>query len=43
MVDLSLLQSLSYVVAAIGVCIVAVYYVMVFKEYVRNTCVELLR
>ena len=36
MVDVSLLQSLSYVAAAIGVCVAAVYYAMVLREQRRN-------
>jgi hypothetical protein len=32
MIDVSLLQSLSYVAAAIGVCVAAVYYVMNLRE-----------
>jgi len=36
MVDVSLLQSLSYVAAAIGVCLAAVYYAMVLREQRRN-------
>jgi len=34
--DVSLLQSLSYVAAAIGVCVAAVYYAMVLREQRRN-------
>ena len=37
MVDVGLLQSLSYVAAAIGVCAAAVYYMMVLKEQRRST------
>jgi hypothetical protein len=36
MVDVGLLQSLSYVAAAIGVCLAAVYYAMVLREQRRN-------
>jgi hypothetical protein len=36
MVDVGLLQSLSYVAAAIGVCIAAFYYVMMLREQRRN-------
>ena len=36
MVDVSLLQSLSYAAAAIGVCAAAVYYAMVLREQRRN-------
>jgi hypothetical protein len=36
MVDVGLLQSLSYVAAAIGVCVAAVYYAMVLREQRRN-------
>ena len=36
MVDLVVLQSLSYVAAAIGVCVAAIYYAMVLREQRRN-------
>jgi hypothetical protein len=39
--DVSLLQSLSYVAAAIGVCIAAVYYAMVLREQRRNMRITL--
>ena len=32
MVDLALLQSLSYVAGALGVCVAAVYYVMMVRN-----------
>lgn len=41
MVDVTLLQSLSYVAAAIGVCAAAVYYAMVLREQARNRRVTL--
>ena len=36
MVDIGLLQSLSYVAAAIGVCVATFYYVMMLREQRRN-------
>ena len=36
MVDLVVLQSVSYVAAAVGVCVAAVYYAMVLREQRRN-------
>ncbi len=36
MVDLALLQSLSYMAGAIGVCVAAVYYVLNLRETTRN-------
>jgi hypothetical protein len=41
MVDVSLLQSLSYVAAAIGVCAAAVYYVMILRATERNRKIQL--
>jgi hypothetical protein len=37
MVDLSLLQSVSYIAGALGVCVAASYYVMVLREQRNNT------
>ena len=37
MVDVSLIQPVSQVAAAIGVCVAAIYYVMVLREQRRNT------
>ena len=37
MVDVSFLQSLSYVAAAIGVCVAAFYYMLVLREQRKNT------
>jgi hypothetical protein len=36
MVDLALLQSVSYIVGALGVCVAAIYYAMVLREQRRN-------
>ena len=36
MVDLALLQSMSYIAGALGICIAAVYYVMNLRETTRN-------
>jgi hypothetical protein len=36
MVDLVVLQSLSYVAAAIGVCVAAFYYTLTLRETTRN-------
>ena len=36
MVDLSLLQSVSYIAGALGVCVAAIYYVMNLKETTKN-------
>ncbi len=36
MVDLGLLQSISYIAGAIGICTAAVYYVMNLRETARN-------
>jgi hypothetical protein len=41
MVDLVMLQSVSYVAAAIGVCIAAIYYVMNINEQNKNRRVTL--
>ena len=41
MVDLIVLQSLSYVAAAIGVCVAGIYYAMVLREQSRNRRVTL--
>ena len=41
MVDVGLLQSLSYVAAAIGVCVAAVYYAMNLRELNRNRRITL--
>jgi hypothetical protein len=41
MVDLVVLQSVSYVAAAIGVCSAAVYYAMTLREQRRNRKVQL--
>jgi hypothetical protein len=35
-VDITLLQSVSYVAAAIGVCIAAFYYALNFRETTKN-------
>ncbi len=36
MVDLALLQSVSYIAGALGVCIAAVYYILNIRETMRN-------
>jgi len=41
MVDISLLQSLSYVAAAIGVCVAAFYYMMMLRINQRNMRITL--
>ncbi len=41
LVDLALLQSVSYIAGALGVCVAAFYYVMVLSEQRRNTKLNL--
>ena len=41
MVDLSLLQSVSYIAGALGVCVAAAYYVMNLRENRKNGRVTL--
>ena len=41
MVDVTMLQSLSYVAAAIGVCVAAIYYAMNLREANRNRRITL--
>lgn len=41
MVDVSLLQQLSYITAAIGVCLAAIYYVMVLKTQEKTRRIQL--
>jgi hypothetical protein len=36
MVDLALLQSISYIAGALGVCVAAIYYALVLSEQRRN-------
>ena len=36
MVDLALLQSVSYIAGALGVCVAAVYYVLNLRETTKN-------
>lgn len=41
MVDLALLQSVSYIAGALGVCVAAAYYVMMLGEQKRNRKIQL--
>ena len=41
MVDLTLLQSVSYIVGALGVCIAAIFYVLNLRETTRNRRIAL--
>jgi hypothetical protein len=41
MVDLALLQSISYMAGALGVCVAAIYYVMTLRASERNRRIQL--